>query len=45
MLHWPIGNLLSRPVAVALGIPTHLDDPISFASQAANVILQVSNHV
>lgn len=27
--------------SVALGIPTHLDDPINFATQAAEVILQV----
>lgn len=27
--------------SVALGIPTHIDDPINFASQAADVILQV----
>jgi hypothetical protein len=27
--------------SVALGIPTHLDDPINFAKQAADVILQV----
>eukprot|EP00775_Hariotina_reticulata_P013012 gene13012-13141_t len=26
--------------SVALGIPTHLDDPINFASQAADVIVQ-----
>jgi diacylglycerol kinase family enzyme len=27
--------------SVALGIPTHIDDPINFATQAAEVILQV----
>lgn len=27
--------------AVALGIPTHIDDPQNFAVQAAEVILQV----
>jgi diacylglycerol kinase family enzyme len=29
--------------SVALGIPTHLDDPINFAKQAAEVILQVGH--
>lgn len=29
--------------SVALGIPTHLDDPINFAKQAADVILQVGH--
>jgi diacylglycerol kinase family enzyme len=27
--------------SVALGIPTHIDDPQNFATQAAEVILQV----
>lgn len=27
--------------SVALGIPTHIDDPLNFAVQAAEVILQV----
>lgn len=29
--------------SVALGIPTHLDDPSGFHSSAANVILQVTH--
>jgi len=31
--------------SVALGIPTHTDDPINFASQAADVILQVGGAI